>query len=254
MFDGRLNGFDTKPNAPAVAETLNRPHQRSPCAVYLGDPGKIENEWGVLFASDKAAQALPGFSGVFIGQWWFEGNEEFAFGRLLRFEGESSAQEDLLSIGWLFTLVDFLSENTGALEGNHAAGWENNGVSGLGIAAPALVFFFYAEFAEPAYQHVFTLLKSIFNYLEKSVDNLGWFGLCKNVFGKQVLDDVGLGQRHKNFLSFQRHRSKSLLGLDFSVLLNSHKLLKDYSPVFKKKKGHFGLEPLILKDKIAFQR
>ena len=37
-----------------------------------------------------------------------------------------------------------------------------------GFAAPALVFFFYAEFAEPAYQHVFTLLKSIF-MISKSV-------------------------------------------------------------------------------------
>jgi hypothetical protein len=44
MLDGRLNGFDTKPNAPAVAEALNRPHQRHAGAVYFGNPGKIEKE------------------------------------------------------------------------------------------------------------------------------------------------------------------------------------------------------------------
>jgi hypothetical protein len=44
MFYRRLNGFDTKPNAPAVAEALNRPHQRRPGAIYFGDPGKIEKE------------------------------------------------------------------------------------------------------------------------------------------------------------------------------------------------------------------
>ncbi|MGA2939791.1 MAG: hypothetical protein ABSF52_22210, partial [Syntrophobacteraceae bacterium] len=42
---------------------------------------------------------------------------------------------------------------------------------------------------------------------------------------------------HKNFLSFKRHRSRGLSGLDYSVLLDSHKLLKVYSPVFKKKKA-----------------
>jgi hypothetical protein len=76
-------------------------------------------------------------------------------------------------VGRLFTFVDSLPEDTGALEGNHFAGGENNGIAGLGIAATALVFFFYAEFAEPAYQDVFTFLKGVFYYFEEGLDNLG---------------------------------------------------------------------------------
>ncbi len=40
--------------------------------------------------------------------------------------------------------------------------------------------------------------------------------------------------------------------MDFSVLLGSHKLLKDYSPVFKKKNGTLGWNPSFLKRKSLF--
>jgi hypothetical protein len=119
----------------------------------------------------------------------------------------------------LFTLVDSLPENTGALEGNHFAGRENNGVAGLGIAAAALVFFFYAEFAEPAYQDVFSLFEGVFYDLEKGLDNLGRFGLRKDVLGEQTLDNMGFRQSHKTSFPYSAVESMERFGFGLFSLI-----------------------------------
>ena len=115
--------------------------------------------------------------------------------------------------------VYFLPQNPRAFERDHLAWGQHDGIPRLRIASTTLILFLDAEFAETADQDIFSLFQALFDNLKKGLNDVSRFGLGKNVLGKQILYDVGLGQCHAFFLSFLANWALNALFLGNGIFL-----------------------------------
>jgi hypothetical protein len=97
-------------------------------------------------------------------------------------------------------IVDLLAQHSRALESDHPARVQNDGIPRLRIPAAALIFLLNLKLSETAYQNVFAVFKALLYDLEKGFNDLGRFGFGEIVTDKEILNDVGFRQRHIKIL------------------------------------------------------